>query len=80
MENENTKPKNETYIAIQFEGLASTNFDLVIGQQLTPMQLLLVAQYLEILGRRELLGHLDRISHQQEMQKIVVPNSNLEMP
>ena len=69
-ENEQAK---DISIAIRFSDVGSTLFNLHIGKQVVPVQLIMIGEYLKILGEQEVISHLTKVQHEAQMNQIMTP-------
>ena len=60
-------------IAVGFSEVGSALFNLHIGKQVVPVQLIMIGKYLQILGEQEVIGHLNRVQHEAQINQIMTP-------
>ena len=69
MENEKKQPKS--FVLVEFDGLGSAQFGIT-SSNITPMQLMLVGDYLLMIAKSQILAHEQEVREQQEHNKIQV--------
>ena len=74
---ENEKEQVRSFVAIEFVAPGSASFR-IIPENVTPLQLLMVGEYLSLTARNQITTQEQEIRNQQEqMQKIEVPKGKI---
>ncbi len=70
-----TEEKQDTrsFIVVEFEGPGSVNVIKLNVQNVTPLQMIAFAGYLELAGKSQLAEAYSEAEKQQEATKLVVP-------
>lgn len=72
--------ENTSVIHIEFEHIGSVNFTRYILNNVSPMQVLAVASYLELSAKFQLNKQMVMADEQIEGSKLLVPESKISMP
>ena len=70
----------ESFLLVVFEGVNSVNIKTMTTEGISPLQLLSISEYLNVLARKKLI---DQINIQEELQRskqLAVPNQGLVIP
>jgi hypothetical protein len=72
--------KPESYLLIVFEGINSVNIKTLTSEGVSPLQLMAIASYLEILGKNQVVTQINEKLEQQRQQNLSVPKQQLIIP
>jgi hypothetical protein len=72
--------ENTSVIHIEFERLGSVNFTKYIINNVSPMQVLAVASYLELSAKFQLNKQMVVADEQIDASKLLVPEPKISMP
>jgi hypothetical protein len=75
-----TDEKPESYLLIVFEGINSVNIKTLTSEGVSPLQLMAIASYLEILGKNQVVTQINEKLEQQRQQNLSVPRQQLIIP
>jgi len=76
MENEKEQEQPRSFIAIEFTAPGSVLFRIV-PENVSPLQLLMVGEYLRLTAKNQILIQEQEIRAQQEQMKIQVPTGKI---
>lgn len=72
--------KPESYILIVFEGVNSVNIKTMTTDGVSPLQLMAISDYLNVLARNELVMQINDRLEVQRQQQLSVPKQGLVIP
>lgn len=70
----------ESFLLIVFEGVNSVNLKTMTTEGVSPLQLLAIAEYLNVLARKKLMDQINIREELQKQQQLSVPNQGLIIP
>ena len=74
---ENEKEQSKSFVIVEFDGIGSAQFKMN-AQGVTPMQLLLLGDYIQLTAKNQILAQEQQVRNQQErMTKIEVPEGKI---
>lgn len=70
----------ESFLLIVFEGVNSVNLKTMTTEGVSPLQLLAIAEYLNVLARKKLMDQINIREELQKQQQLSVPTQGLIIP
>jgi len=70
----------ESFLLIVFEGVNSVNLKTMTTEGVSPLQLLSISEYLNVLARKKLMDQINLREELQKQQQLSVPNQGLIIP
>jgi len=72
--------KPESFILVVFEGVNSVNIKTMTTDGVSPLQLMAISDYLNVLARNELVMQINDRLEIQRQQQLAVPRQGLVIP
>ena len=70
----------ESFLLIVFEGVNSVNIKTMTTEGVSPLQLLAISEYLNVLARKKLVDQINLREELQKQQQLSVPTQGLIIP
>ena len=70
----------ESFLLVVFEGVNSVNIKTMTTEGVSPLQLLAISEYLNVLARKKLVDQITLREELQKQQQLPVPTQGLIIP
>ena len=70
----------ESFLLVVFEGVNSVNLKTMTTEGVSPLQLLAISEYLNVLARKKLVDQINLREELQKQQQLSVPTQGLIIP
>lgn len=72
-----TEDKPTSFLQVVFDETNSVNIKSIVSEGVSPLQLIAIAQYLEILGKNQLVTQINERLEAQRQQNLAVPKPHI---
>lgn len=70
----------QNIIHVEFDGVGSVNFKQFVMNNVSPLQVIALANYLEVTAKSELVAQLAMAKEQIDKSKLIVPEPKISFP